>query len=133
MEIKEYRNFNHVEIVNLYKSVGWMNYVKLQDMLKKAYENSLCVLAAYKDDKLVGIIRAVGDGVSIVFIQDIIVLPQYQRQGIGTMLLKAIMEKYQSVYQMELFTDNTEKTVSFYKSVGFKPANEIGCLSFIRM
>ena len=117
MEIKENRSFNQVEIVNLYKSVGWTNYLEFQDMLEKAYENSLCVLGAYKDEKLVGIIRVVGDGVSIVFVQDIIVLPQYQRQGIGTMILKAIMEKYQSVYQMELLTDNTVKNVSFYKSM----------------
>ena len=31
---------------------------------------------------------------------------------------------------MELLTDNTVKNVSFYKSMGFKPADEIGCLSF---
>ncbi len=133
MEIKEYRNFNQDEIVGLYESVGWINYIERRDMLEKAFENSLCVLGAYKDDKLVGIIRAVGDGVSIVFIQDIIVLPQYQRQGIGTMLLKAVMDKYQSVYQMELLTENTEKTVSFYKSAGFAPVDEIGCLAFLRM
>ena len=81
--------------------------------------------------KLVGIIRVVGDGVSIVFVQDIIVLPQYQRQGIGTMILKAIMEKYQSVYQMELLTEQYSENVSFYKSMGFKPADEIdACLSY---
>jgi hypothetical protein len=49
-------------------------------MLEKAYKNSLCVLGAYKDDQLVGIICAVGDGVTIMFIQDIVILPQYQRQ-----------------------------------------------------
>ena len=43
MEIKENRSFNQVEIVNLYKSVGWTNYLEFQDMLEKAYENSLCV------------------------------------------------------------------------------------------
>jgi len=133
IEIKEYTNFDLTEIVNLYKSVEWNNYLKRQDMLEEAFKNSLCVLGAYMDNKLVGIIRAVGDGVSIVFIQDILVQPEYQRQGIGTMLIKEIMKKYQTVYQMELLTENTEKTVAFYKSVGFTPANEIGCLSFIRM
>lgn len=51
-------------------------------MLEKAYKNSLCVLGAYKDDKLVGIIRAVGDGVTIVFIQDIVILPVTHRNKI---------------------------------------------------
>ena len=44
-------------------------------MLEKAYKNSLCVLGAYKDDQLVGIIRAVGDGVTIMFIQGF--LPEF--------------------------------------------------------
>jgi len=50
----------------------------------------------------VEIIRAVGDGRTIVFVQDIIVMPEYQRKGIGTKLLKAVMEKYKDVYQMKL-------------------------------
>lgn len=133
MEIREYRNFCQDEIMELYAGVGWTNYTDRSDILKTAYENSLCVLGAYEDERLVGIIRAVGDGLSIVFIQDILVLPQYQRQGIGKMLLKAVMEKYESVYRMELLTDDTEKTVSFYRSVGFLSGEELGCKTFIRI
>lgn len=80
-----------------------------------------------------GIIRAVGDGQTIVFVQDIIVLPEYQRKGIGTKLLKAVVEKYKDVYQIELLTDNTEKTKTFYRSVGFAASDDIGCVAFIRM
>lgn len=133
MKIKEYENFKLDEIVNFYRNVGWTNYLERPDILKKAYENSLCVLGAYDYDKLVGIIRAVGDAKTIVFIQDIIVLPKYQRKGIGTKLLKTLMDKYKDVYQMELLTDNTEKTKAFYRSVGFINSDEVGCVSFIRM
>lgn len=91
------------------------------------------MLGAYDYDKLVGIIRAVGDAKTIVFVQDIIVLPKYQRKGIGTKLLKTLMDKYKDVYQMELLTDNTEKTKAFYRSVGFINSDEVGCVSFIRM
>ena len=72
-------------------------------------------------------------GGTIVFLQDIIVLPDYQRKGIGTKLLKAVMEKYKDVYQMELLTDNTEKTKAFYRSVGFTASDDMGCVAFIRM
>ncbi len=133
MKIKEYENFKLDEIVNFYRSVGWTNYLERPDILKEAYENSLCVLGAYDYDKLVGIIRAVGDAKTIVFVQDIIVLPKYQRKGIGTKLLKTLMDKYKDVYQMELLTDNTEKTKAFYRSVGFINSDEVGCVSFIRM
>ena len=133
MVIRKYENFHLEEIINLYQSVGWTNYLERIGILEEAYANSLCVIGAYDNEKLVGIIRAVGDGRTIVFVQDIIVLPEYQRKGIGTKLLKAVMDKYHDVYQMELLTDNTEKTKAFYRSVGFTASDDIGCVAFIRM
>lgn len=132
MEIKEYIGFVEDEIINLYASVGWRNYTDHPDMLERAYLHSLCILGAYESDLLIGIIRAVGDGVSILFIQDIIVHPDYQRRGIGTALLTEMMERYSEVYQMELMTDNTEKTIAFYKSAGFALAEEYGCTGFLK-
>ena len=93
MEIRKYENFHLEDIINLYQSVGWTNYLERIGILEEAYANSLCVLGAYDDDRLIGIIRAVGDGKTIVFIQDIVVLPEYQRKGIGTKLLKTVMDK----------------------------------------
>lgn len=133
MEIREYGNFQLEEITNLYQSVGWTNYLERIGILEEAYANSLCVIGAYDNEKLVGIIRAVGDGLTIVFVQDIIILPEYQRKGIGTKLLKAVMDKYSDVYQMKLLTDNTEKTKAFYRSVGFSASDDMGCVAFIRM
>ena len=133
MEIREYGNFQLEEITNLYQSVGWTNYLERIGILEEAYANSLCVIGAYDNEKLVGIIRAVGDGLTIVFVQDIIILPEYQRKGIGTKLLKAVMDKYSDVYQMELLTDNMEKTKAFYRSVGFSASDDMGCVAFIRM
>jgi GNAT superfamily N-acetyltransferase len=133
MDIKKYENFHLEEIINLYQSVGWTNYLERINILEEAYANSLCVLGAYDSDRLGGIIRAVGDGQTIVFVQDIIVLPEYQRKGIGTKLLKAVMDKYHDVYQMELLTDNTVKTKAFYRSVGFTASDDVGCVAFIKM
>lgn len=132
--IRDYTTFDRSEIMNLYTSAGWTNYTDHPQMLEKAYKNSLCTLGAYTaQGRLVGIIRAVGDGASILFIQDIIVLPEFQRKGIGTALLKAIVSRYPDVYQTELMTDNTDKTIAFYKSLGFTPATEFGCLGFMKL
>ncbi len=133
MLIKEYCSFDEEEILHLYTSVGWTNYSDHLNMIEQAYKNSLLILGAFEDNKLIGVIRAVGDGASVVFIQDILVLPEYQRQGIGTQLLRTVMEQFSSVYQMVLMTDNTPKTMAFYKSVGFAQANELGCCAFIKM
>lgn len=92
----------------------------------------MLVLAAYDGKELLGVIRTVGDGATIVFVQDILVFPDKQRQGIGTALLKEILNRYPDVRQIELATDNTAKTMAFYKSMGFSEMSEIGCCGFMK-
>lgn len=133
MVIKEYKEFLLDEIINLYKRVGWTNYLEQSENLKKAYSASICTFGAYDSDQLIGIVCAVGDGYTIIFIQDIIVLPEYQRKGVGTRLLEAMIKKYAYIYQIQLLTDNTEETKSFYLSAGFVLSSDINCLSFIKM
>ena len=130
ISIKEYQTYNESEILSLYTSVGWTNYTNHPEMLKNAYANSLKTLGAYEKEKLIGIIRVVGDGHSVVFIQDLLVYPEYQRCGIGTALLKQILQDYKHVYQKHLLTENTEKTIQFYKSLGFTMDTDMDCRAF---
>ena len=132
MEIREYRTYNEAEILTLYESVGWTSYTDNPKVLQKGFESSMLTLAAYEGDQLLGIIRAVGDGHTIVFVQDILVFPEYQRKGIGSALLQAILDRYSHVRQIELATDNTTKTIAFYKSMGFREMSEIGCCGFMK-
>ena len=133
MEIREYRTYNEAEVLRLYASVGWTAYTDHPETLRKGFENSLLKLAAYEGAQLLGIIRAVGDGHTIVFVQDILVAPEHQRKGIGTALLQAVLDRYSHVRQIELATDNTEKTIAFYRSLGFREMSEIGCCGFMKM
>lgn len=132
MKIKEYTNFNADEILNLYTQVGWTAYTEDMPALEHGYKNSLLILAAYENDELRGVVRAVGDGATIILVQDILVHPKYQRQGIGTALLKAVLERFSDVRQIQLVTDNTPKTVAFYRSLGFVDFAEMGCCGFMR-
>lgn len=132
VRIGEYHCYNEDEILSLYRSVGWSNYYESPDLLKNAYAHSLCVLAAYAGGVLAGVIRVVGDGNSIIYIQDILVSPDFQRRGIGAALLGAVLERYQGVYQKVLLTDDREETARFYERAGFRPAGELGCACFMR-
>ena len=120
------------EIFPLYEAVGWTNYTTNPTMFKNALEHSLFLISARDEEgKLIGFLRAVGDGYSIVYIQDIIVLPEYQRQGIGTQLLRQTLERFKEVYQMILTTDSEFKTIAFYESNGFTALSKYGCTSFM--
>lgn len=133
MEIREYQTYNESEILRLYASVGWTAYTDHPDVLHMGFENSMLTLAAYEGEELLGIIRVVGDGHTIVLVQDILVFPKHQRKGIGSALLQAILDKYSRVRQIELATDDTPETIAFYKSMGFRKMSEIGCCGFIKM
>lgn len=132
MKIKEYTEFKKDEIWQLYTQVGWTAYTENMMALERSYKNSLLVLAAYENEELLGIVRVVGDGATIILVQDILVYPQKQRQGIGTSLLKAVLERYADVRQIQLVTDNTPKTVAFYQSLGFVELEKLGCCGFMR-
>lgn len=132
MQIIEYTEFQYDEIENLYAAVGWTAYTDDMEALEQGYAHSLKILEATEEDRLLGIIRAVGDGSTIVWIQDLLVFPQEQGKGVGTALVNAMMDCYPDVRQMMLATDNTPNTIAFYRSVGFRPFSEIGCLGFVR-
>ena len=80
------------DLLPLYQSVSWTNYTERADMLEQAFQHSLFTVSAYDGEQLVGLLRAVGDGFSSVFIQDLLVLPSYQRQGIGRELIRQTLE-----------------------------------------
>lgn len=121
------------ELVALYRSVGWEEYVKNVPKLMAAVRNSLAVLAAWDGNVLAGFIRAVGDGETILYIQDILVRPDRQRRGIGSKLIQQLCEDFPQVRQKVLITDDTCQTTAFYQSLGFTSCGGGGILAFIRI
>ena len=71
MEIREYTQYDEADVLRLYAAVGWTAYTDNPEALRKGFANSLLTLAAYQDGELIGICRAVGDGETIVFVQDL--------------------------------------------------------------
>ena len=116
------------DVLHLYQAVGWTNYTHQTQMLEQALSHSLAVYMALDGDAVVGLIRLVGDGFSSVFVQDLIVLPSYQRQGIGSSLMKEALEDYKDAYQVQLVTEQTEKNVGFYRSMGFEVLSTYDCI-----
>ncbi len=132
MTIREYTAYDEAEILSLYESVGWTNYTARPEMLREAFAHSLLTLGAYEDGKLLGVVRAVGDGYSVVLVQDLLIFPAYQRRGVGAALLRAVTERFPDVYQLQLLTDNTPEHAAFYRSLGFRDLSEYGCAAYGR-
>ena len=119
------------DVLHLYQAVGWTNYTHQTEMLEQALSHSLAIYVALDGDAVVGLIRLVGDGFSSVLVQDLIVLPIYQRQGIGSALMKEALEDYKDTYQVQLVTEETEKNLGFYRFMGFEILSTYDCTGMI--
>lgn len=119
------------DVLHLYQAVGWTNYTNQPQMLAQALSHSLAIYLARDGEKIVGLVRLIGDGFSSVFVQDLIVLPTYQRQGIGSTLMKQALADYKDAYQVQLATDESEKTLGFYRSLGFETLSSFQCTGMI--
>lgn len=119
------------DVLHLYQAVGWTNYTHQPQMLEKSLSHSLAIYLALDGDAVVGLVRLVGDGFSSIFVQDLIVLPTYQRQGIGSALMKKALADFKDAYQVQLVTEQTEKNLVFYRSLGFETLSTYDCTGMI--
>lgn len=118
-------------LIELYDSVGWTNYTSNLVLLKNAFEHSLGVYTAWDGVQLVGVARVVGDGASILYFQDCLVQPHYQRQHIGSTLIKMVLQDYAYIYQIVLMCDNQPASIQFYESCGFTLSEKMNCVAMI--
>lgn len=105
----------------LFETTGWnQGYRADEDALFGAISSSWYVLSAYDNDDLVGFGRVVSDGVLYALICDLIVKPSYQRQGIGSRLLKKLIEKCHLEKIRVIWLFSAKGTSSFYEKFGFR-------------
>ncbi|MBI9030737.1 GNAT family N-acetyltransferase [bacterium] len=100
------------EVINLFLSVGWS---KNPDDILPAFQNSYYI-TCYDGDKLIAFARAISDYYYYTNIFDVIVHPDYQKQGIGKEMIIRILEKFKGTY---FFLTHTEGKREFYEKCGF--------------
>jgi GNAT superfamily N-acetyltransferase len=114
------------ELVELYDAVGWTAYTTDPDVLLAAVDGSTRVVTARYGDDLLGLARVVSDGASIAYLQDVLVRPELQREGVGRQLVQAALEPFAHVRQKVLLTDDEPGQRSFYESLGYTELRDHG-------
>ncbi|ATC94954.1 GNAT family N-acetyltransferase [Pseudoalteromonas tunicata] len=76
------------EFVHLRQEVGWGELPL--DLAQAALEQSLFHVAIRMQGELIAMARVIGDGALFFYIQDVIVAPSYQKQGLGAVLMEQI-------------------------------------------
>lgn len=90
---------------------------------RKALQNGLLNVSAIYHRELVGMGRLVGDGAMYWYLQEIIVLPEFQRKGIGTMIVNHLIDYAKANSITGKFTTiggvSAKGKEPFYKKMGF--------------
>lgn len=113
------------ELVALYGSVGWSAYTREPEMLRAAIAGSSFVVTARRGTRLVGLARAISDGVTDCYLQDVLVVPDQQRAGVGRALVGAVMERYAGVRRKLLLTGDEPRQQAFYDSLGYTDIRDV--------
>ena len=105
----------------LRESVEWLLFSKEQT--QKALNNNLYTVIAVDGDQTIGMGRLIGDGMYYL-IADIVVQPDYQRQGIGTNIINMIIDYVDQATpiggrsSIQLIAEKGKE--AFYEKLGFK-------------
>lgn len=118
---KDIHDFNEKDLQDLFLSVEWSSG-HYPEKLVVAMQNFKTVYTAWDEDKLVGLICAMDDGIMTAYIHYLLVNPEYQHSGIGKTLVEKMKEKYKDYLRIVIVAYNEE--IGFYESCGFKTAND---------
>ncbi|WP_239726541.1 MULTISPECIES: GNAT family N-acetyltransferase [unclassified Mammaliicoccus] len=133
MEYSIKRIPNNEDLQKLYLSVGWDVYVKNNEDMTVLLKNTCYFVTVWDNDQLVGLTRIISDDHSIAYVQDILIDPDYQGNGIGSKLLNMIKERFNHVRQVVLMTDTSEKTINFYEKNELLSLDKYGCTAFMKI
>lgn len=119
--IKE--NTKNIEEFNmLYESVGWGAYDN-KDIVKRALENTYYSVSVYEDNKIIGFGRLIGDCACFMYIQDVMVMPEFQNQKIGTLIMNKLLEKIKELQKenpsIRVYLGASKGKEEFYERFGF--------------
>ena len=84
-------NVDWQQVTDVIKNAGLSQASK--ELQEKAFTNSQVVVFVYDDDKIVGVGRALSDGVSQGAIYNVALDEEYQGGGIGRKMLEKLMEQ----------------------------------------
>ena len=124
------------DLYSLRESLGWKLLSIKQ--LERALKNTMCMVSIIKDDKCTACGRVVGDYSTKGVLSDILVRPDYQKNGYGKLVVTHLLKRIENVLspgeQFQLEATPTHGNREFYVKCGmkYKPENQDGVYVWIK-
>ncbi len=123
------QDIDPAEAADLYRELGWGTEKEYSAAkMKRSLENCDIAVAAKNDaGELIGIARALSDFATTTKILDMLIAPEYQRQGIGIRM----MRKMESLARgTDIYFETARKNFGFAKKCGY--AKRKGLMVFVK-
>lgn len=122
MKIKLIKKVNKDEFIELYRDAGWWSdeYIDTSFIDHIVADSFLFAGVFDEEGNLIGIARALSDGCSDAYIQDVVVLSKHRKQGIGKAVINFLIKELKKYHIDWIGLIGEPGTQSFYESLGFK-------------
>lgn len=125
IELRKVTEWPAEEIVKLYKAGGWWkeqyDIIGIPALIKGSFAFIIALENSKGKDRAIGMGRAISDGVSDTYIQDIVVLDEWRGKGIGSRIIKTLIEYCKEKKLLWIGLIAEPGTSTFYLPLGFKP------------
>lgn len=109
-------------VVALYEAGGWWTEEpRSREIIPAMVRGSFCFMVARDGERYIGMGRALSDGVSDAYIQDVVVLKEYRGRGIGAELVRRLAQFCADRGLPWIGLVAEPGTRHFYTSLGFRP------------
>jgi Acetyltransferases len=118
-----YKNIITADEVNSIRaSVGFRKIHPEQ--VQAGLEGSSYIISAYDEDRVIGMARLIWDNGTVALIKDILVVPEYQMQGIDTEMITRIFDflraKLKPGFGIQVDVNAWNNQEQFYEDLGFQ-------------
>ncbi len=121
IEYRDTHDFSKEELEVLFLSVEWSSG-HFPNKLVIAMKNFKTVYSAWDDNKLVGLISVMDDGIMNAYVHYLLVNPEYHGRTIGRTLVDMVKERYKDYMRIAVIGYDNE--TRFYEQCGFVKSND---------
>jgi spermidine synthase len=110
------------QLIALYQEAGWWSaQTDSRDLLEGIIAGSFYFCVAVVENRIIGMGRAISDGVSDAYIQDVTVSKPYRRKKIASRIITELIEKleFDGIGWIGLIAERG--SAGFYRPFGFEP------------
>jgi len=116
------KDLPHADVLALYRAAGWFGPSDPAPELGIMIANSFAISAAFDPaGRLIGMARALSDGVSDAYILDVVVDPAHRSQGVGRAIVSRLAEHLASFGIDWIVCIGVPGTEAFYRAAGAVP------------